>query len=243
MAVLRPDRRRTARELDRGNLAQWDRPPVRHRDQDVPGDRLRVAAQVARIAQVDAVTLAAFHGSGDRLSAECGRDRVLHVADHQTVACERLAIRNHIEIVASDHAFRVGARRPGHGLHDGFDLPRQLFHFRQVFSQDLDADRGPDSGREHVGAGLDRHGPGVGNAGKLKSLVQFCDQPVDGQAGTPLSLGLEIDDRLEHLGRRGIGRGLGASRLAVDRFDLREGLDDLVLRLQDLRRLGDRQAR
>ena len=55
--------------------------------------------------------------------------------------------------------------------------------------------------------------------------------------------GLEIDDRLEHLGRRRIGRGLGAAGFAVHRRHFGKRLDDPVLRLQDLGRLGHGQAR
>ena len=40
------------------------------------------------------------------------------------------------------------------------------------------------------------------------------DQLVDGHAGTPLGFRLQVDDRLEHLGRRRVGRGRGAAGLA-----------------------------
>ena len=74
-------------------------------------------------------------------------------------------------------------------------------------------------------------------------LVQLGNQLVGGHAGSPLLLRLQVDDRLEHLGRRRVGRGVGTARLAVDRADFREALDDLVLCLQHLGGLGDRHAR
>ena len=80
------------------------------------------------------------------------------------------------------------------------------------------------------------------DAGELQRLVQLGDELVDGHARPPFLLGLQVDDRLEHLGRRRVGRGLRAAGLAVDRCDFGEALDDLVLRLQQLGRLGDRHA-
>src|SRR5216684_8483281 len=62
LAVLGPDRRRTARQLDGGDLPQRDSPAARHGHQHVTRDRLRIAAQITRIAQIDAVTFAAIHG-------------------------------------------------------------------------------------------------------------------------------------------------------------------------------------
>jgi hypothetical protein len=64
-----------------------------------------------------------------------------------------------------------------------------------------------------------------------------------GDAGPPLILRLEIDDGFEHLGRRRIGRRRGTAGLAVDGKNLREGFDDPVLGLQQVRRLGDRDPR
>ena len=106
----------------------------------------------------------------------------------------------------------------------------------------LDADRGADAGREHVDAGLDRHGPGIGDARELQRLVHLRDQLVDRHAGAPFALRLEVDHGLEHLGRRRVGRGRRAPRLAPDRGHFRERLDDLVLRLHQLRGLGHGQA-
>ena len=62
---------------------------------------------------------------------------------------------------------------------------------------------------EHVDARLDRHGPGVGDAGKLQRRVHLGDELVDGHSRPPLIFRLQVDDSLEHFGRRRIG---GASR-------------------------------
>ncbi len=46
----------------------------------------------------------------------------------------------------------------------------------QVGPGDLDADGRFDAGGEHVDAGLDRHGPGIGEAGKLNGAVHRVHQ-------------------------------------------------------------------
>ena len=61
-------------------------------------------------------------------------------------------------------------------------------------------------------------------------------------AGPPVLFRLEVDDGLEHLGRRRIGRRRGAARLAVDRGDFRKRADDPVLRLHQFAGLGDGNA-
>jgi hypothetical protein len=136
---------------------------------------LGVAAQIARIAQIDAVTLATFNGRRNRLAAEGRRDCVLHIADHETVARKRFPVGYDVQIIATNHPLGVGAGRARNRLHDGFDLTGELLHLRQVFTQDLDANRRTNSGREHVGPCLDRHRPGVGDTGKLQRLVQLGD--------------------------------------------------------------------
>ena len=66
---------------------------------------------------------------------------------------------------------------------------------------------------------------------------------VQGEPCAPFAFGFEIDHGLDHLGRRGVGRGRGAPRLAEDRLHLREGFDDLVLGLEKLGRLCHGNAR
>ena len=112
----------------------------------------------------------------------------------------------------------------------------------QIGAEHFDADRRADAGRQHVDARLDRHGPGVAHAGQAQRLVHLGLQRLDRHAGPPFAFGLEIDHRLDHLDRRRIGRGVGAAGLAEHRRHFGEGFDDAVLRLQQLGRLGDREA-
>ena len=138
-----------------------------------------IAAVFARIADADRVALAALDRRGDRLGAERRGDHVLHVADHQAVAGELRAVGVDIEVVAANDALGEGAGRARHRSHDGLDLPREPFDLGKVGAEHLDADRRADAGGEHVDARLDRHGPGIGYAGKLQRLVHLGDELVD----------------------------------------------------------------
>src|SRR5205814_5550638 len=109
LAVLGADRRRPLGEPDRGDFAQRHRAAVRQRHQHVAGDRLWAAAQIARIAHIDGVALAAFDRGGDRIAAERGRDHVLNVTDDETITGEAITVGNYIEIVAADDALSIGA--------------------------------------------------------------------------------------------------------------------------------------
>ena len=79
--------------------------------------------------------------------------------------------------------------------------------------------------------------------GNCKRRVHLGDQLIDRHAGRPFARRLQVDHRLAHLDRRRVGRGHRAAGLAEHRRDLRERLDDAVLRLQQLGRLGHRHAR
>src|SRR5207302_5533457 len=52
------------------------------------GDCLGIGPQAAQIPDIDGVSLAAFYGGRDRLTAECGRDRLLPVAYGEAIARE-----------------------------------------------------------------------------------------------------------------------------------------------------------
>ena len=128
---------------------------------------------------------------------------------------------------------------PGTGLITA-SISRASFSISFRFgAEHLDADRRADAGRQHVDARLDRHGPGVGDAGELQRLVHLLDQLVDRHARSPLSSGF----RLMTVSNISVGAGSVAvgARPALPKTDrhLGEGLDDLVLGLQQLRRLGD----
>ena len=107
-------------------------PPFGQRDEHLGGDRLRVAAQFARIADAHRVALAAFDRRRHRFGAERGGDHVLHVGDHQAVARQLRAIGLDIEIIAADDAFGEGAGRARHRAHGRLDLARDLLHLGEI---------------------------------------------------------------------------------------------------------------
>ena len=71
----------------------------------------------------------------------------------------------------------------------------------------------------------------------------FAISEVDRHAGRHCVLWLQVDDGFEHLGRRRIGRRGGAAGLAEHRSHLGKRLDNAVLHLQQVRRLGHRDTR
>lgn len=154
-----------------------------------------------------------------------------------------VAVGLDVEEITAIDALGIGGRGAGNGAQDGFDLAGDPFEFDEVGPEDLDADRRADAGREHVDARLDRHRPGIGDTRKLERRVHLGNQLVEIHAPPPVAFGLQVDDGLEHFHRRRIGRRIGAARLAPDRSDLGKAGDDPVLRLQQLGRLGHREAR
>ena len=242
LSVLRADRGWSPCGRHLGNFAQWHGAAGWHRHQDFVGDSLGIVPQVARISHVDREPLPPLDRRRHGLAAERRRDGVLNVLDHDAVARERGSVRRHFEIVAANAALRVGRRCSRHGFENLLDLLGELIDLNQIGADHLDADRRADAGRQHVDAGLDRHCPSIRDAGKLQGPIHFGDQAVDGHAGAPLLLRPEIDHRLEHLGRGRIGRGRGASRLAVDRGDFRKRADDPVLGLHQFAGLCDRDS-
>ena len=111
-------------------------------------------------------------------------------------------------------------------------MPGQFLHLTQILAEHLDADGRADARGEHIDPVLDRHGPGIADAGDLQRLIQFCYQTIYGHAGTPFTFRFQIDDCLGHLQRGRVGCGIGPPCLAEHRLDFGKSLDDLILGLQ-----------
>ena len=241
--VLGADARRAARDHHLGHLPQRHHRAAHDRHQHLALDLLGVGAQLARVAHRHAEALAALDGGGHHFAAERGANHIQQLAHRQAITRQLLAVGLDVEIAATGQALGEGRGRARHVLDDGLDLLGKLFHLAQVLAEDLDADRRADAGGQHVQARLDRHRPGVGHTRELQRLVQLGDQFVGAHARPPLGRRLQVDDGLEHLDRCRVGGGVRTPGLAVDRAHLGEALDDLVLRLQHFRSLGDRHAR
>ena len=176
-----------ARQLDGRDLAQRHRSAARHRHENVMRDRLGIAAQIARIADIDAVAFAALDRRGDGLAAERRRNRVLHVADHQAVARQRVAVGDDVEVVAADDAFGISAGRARHGLSRRFRSVAPAFHLVRSVPNTLM----PTGVRMPVASMSMRALIGMVQAletpGNCKRLVHFGDQPSTVRPGAPLA--------------------------------------------------------
>ena len=128
--------------------------------------------------------------------------------------------------------------------------------FGEVGSGDFDADRRFDARGQHVDPRLDRHRPGVVQAGELHRGVHRVGQFVhrapamrDGLAvlildvdRRPVLLVLQHDGCLDHVHRRGIGGGLGATNFAEDMVHFGKAFDDFVGLLKNLAGFGRRNS-
>ena len=246
-----------------GQLLQWNLTPHRRHDQHA-FQLIEVLAQIARVTQVDRVPLATFDGGGNRLAANSRHDDVLDVVDGETVPRNRFAPRCDVHEIAASDALGENAARARHIAKNALDAFADTLDFVEVGSKDLHADRCANSRGEHVDAILDRHCPGVDAAGNLHGAVHFVDEfllrnvfgPDAAQHRAqgprprgkeplfrrPLGHRLELHNRFHHRERRGIGRCVGPARLAVDRNDLGEPLQDAILRFHQPLRLGHGDA-
>ena len=201
---------------DLRQLAERHHRSAHGRHQHLAGNLLRVGAQLTRIAYRYPEALTALNSGGHHLTAQRAADHILQLANGKTVAGQLFPVGLDVEVEATGDALGKGTGGAGHRFDDRLDLLSQFLHFTEILAEDLDADRRTDAGGQHVGAGLDRHRPGIGHTRELQRLIHFRDQLVGRHAGTPFGLRLEVDDRLEHLGRRRVGGGIGTAGLAKD---------------------------
>jgi len=117
---------------------------------------------------------------------------------------------------------------------------------RQVRPGDFDPDGGLDAGSQHVDPGLDRHGPGVVQAGNLDRGIQSVHEFVRGAAamgqdfavrifdvhGRPFRFGLEHDGGFDHVERGGVGGTFGPPNFSENVMHFRKAADELVCGLQ-----------
>jgi hypothetical protein len=78
-------------------------------NKNLRGDRLRIVPETAQIADIDGVAFAPLDCGGDGLAAKRRRDRLLQVADRETIAGEGRAVGRDFEVIAVLHALGVGA--------------------------------------------------------------------------------------------------------------------------------------
>ena len=183
--ILRTNTRRTLHQLDLRQLTQRNHRAAHRGNQHLRRDGLRIAAQFARITDRHIKALTAFDRGGDHLPAQRNRNNLEQITDRQSIARQRQTIGFNIQVIAAGNALGIGAGGTRHCFHHGFDLPGNCFDLIQIATKHFDADRCADAGRQHVGAVLDRHGPGVRDTGDLQRLIELGDQVVDRHTRAP----------------------------------------------------------
>ena len=146
-----------------------------------PFEPVDVVAQFSAVAQVDGIALQPFDGKGDVHAADGRHDHLLHVCHRQSVAGDLGAVDDEVQVIATGDALGINGKRAGDVPHDRLNPRAEVGEHIEVGAHQLDADGGFDAGGEHVDAGLDRHGPGVRQAGKADGAVEVVRQFVHGQ--------------------------------------------------------------
>ena len=104
-------------------------------------ERVEVVAEIARVADADRVTLAAFDGRGDGLAADGRFDDVVHVADAQAVARGGFAVHVEVEEVSAGGALGEDAAGVGKIAERLLNIDRDVFDLLEVGAEDLDPER------------------------------------------------------------------------------------------------------
>ena len=154
-----------------------------------------------------------------------------------------MAIRPDVDIAPARDTLGVGGDRAGHTGNNLLDLPADLLDDFQVRAGHLDADRGLDTSRQHIDTCLDRHDPGVRHAGKFHRGVELLDEFLCRHAFTPLVSRLELDERLDHRQRRGIGCRIGATDFSEHLLHFGDRPDETICLLQQFLCLANREPR
>ena len=87
---------------------------------------------------------------------------------------------------------------------------------------------------------MHRHGPGIRQSRKLELLVHLANELFVGHPRPPLLARLEHHGRVVHIEGSIVGSTVGSADRAEDGLDFREGSENPVLLLQELRSLRDR---
>src|SRR5260370_25132478 len=161
-----------------------------------------------RVADPHRQALAALYREREIGLADRRLDYVLDDAYGDAVARRRFPVHPDVEVRRAGHLLGVDVRRARDATQNVGDGPRPLLQDVEVVAEDLHADLGADTGREHVDSVDDRLGPDFRYAGQRRGLVQFTDELLARHARPPLTLRFQVDDRLRHFHRRPVRRGV-----------------------------------
>ena len=132
LRIFGADAGRSERHGNAGDLTRRHLGAAHGRHQHLGRDGLRIVAQVAWVAQNNAVTLASFDRRCHHGAAERRCHHFLNVADVEAQACGSGAVGCDLDIVPALEAFGEGACGGGNGVHDTLDFASQALKLVQI---------------------------------------------------------------------------------------------------------------
>ena len=175
--VLAAQHRRTLVDRDSGDVLQQQLGALVGHERQL-AQTLQGIADLARVADIDRIALAALDHLADVVAADGGRDDGLNVGDRETEASRSGAIDLDVDVAAAGQSLGQRRRDAGNALDRRFDLRRQLVDRRQVGAGHLDPHGALDACREHVDAIADRRHPDVAEPRHLDGRIELLDQLV-----------------------------------------------------------------
>ncbi len=139
-AILIADHGRSPRERDFRDIGNWNLCARGCANQDAP-QFLDVVPEIAAIADIHGIPLAAFDVLGDHFATDSRRDRLLHVSNGQTVASRLCAIHFDVEIKALRNTFSEDGAHLRNRREDLLYLRANLLDALQIWPLNLQAQR------------------------------------------------------------------------------------------------------
>jgi hypothetical protein len=167
----------------------------------------------------------------------------LHVGHVHPVARRRAAVDRDVDVAPAGEALGEHRRHARHIFYRGLDLAGDAIDLAQVRARHLDAHGALDARGKHVDSVADRRHPQVREPRDAHGAIELLHQLLRRHSRAPLTARLELDRRLHHLQRRGIGRRLRATDLAEHARDFGHLADQPIGLLQHLGRLAGGQSR
>src|SRR6516225_7571657 len=159
---------------------------------------IEVAPEIAGVAHTDRIAFTTFHGHCDRVPSDGALDDLIHILDLKTVSGRGLSVHGEVQKITSGSSLSESAScvwKIGEGL---FDLNCNVLDSLEIRAEDLDTQHRPESGCQHLGAGLDRHPEDLGHARSPTRLVHLFDQLIPSRPSRPLLRRFQLDNGFKH---------------------------------------------
>ena len=240
--ILAADHRRTIDHAHLCDVAQLDLLLTFGDDGQVPQLVHRVT-HMTGIAQVHGIAFASLDRPHNVHATDGGINNLLDLFHRGGITGQRMAIDFNIDVTSTRGTFRIHRLRALDPVQYPLDVFADTFNDSQIGAGNLDAHRGIETGGLHIDAGLDRHQPGVVEAGYLHTRIQFRLQFLQCHPRAPLLARLKLDGGFDHGQGGGIGRRFRPPCLAEHPLDFRDGPNKPVRLLQQFTGLADGNAR